>query len=136
MASDKELDEMPYNNYYLVMPSLMLVLFLAALDQTIVCECMLRVALLSGSDLRDAATALPTIAEKFHASSSQVSAVSAYIETPLKLAYSVFMGWYKLPTCQHDYDPIMGTTDRHCWTKTSPIPRHRRLRHRIRPLRC
>jgi quinol-cytochrome oxidoreductase complex cytochrome b subunit len=39
MASDKELDEMPYNNYYLVMPSLMLVLFLAALDQTIVCEC-------------------------------------------------------------------------------------------------
>lgn len=38
MASDKELDEIPYNNYYLVMPSLMLVLFLAALDQTIVCE--------------------------------------------------------------------------------------------------
>jgi hypothetical protein len=38
MQSDKEQDAMPYNNYYLVMPSLMLVLFLAALDQTIVCE--------------------------------------------------------------------------------------------------
>ena len=38
MQSDKDLDAIPYNNYYLVMPSLMLVLFLAALDQTIVCK--------------------------------------------------------------------------------------------------
>ncbi|KAI5455350.1 hypothetical protein NCC49_000164 [Naganishia albida] len=71
MASDKELDEIPYNNYYLVMPSLMLVLFLAALDQTIV------------------STALPTIAEKFHATSSQYSWVgtsyllASTIMTPL-----------------------------------------------------
>lgn len=71
MQSDKEQDAMPYNNYYLVMPSLMLVLFLAALDQTIVCEyhgkhfCQV-------TDT-SAATALPTIAEKFHATSSQVS---------------------------------------------------------------
>lgn len=38
MESDKEQAELPYNNFYLVMPALMLVLFLAALDQTIVCE--------------------------------------------------------------------------------------------------
>ncbi|KAJ9107602.1 hypothetical protein QFC21_001061 [Naganishia friedmannii] len=71
MESDKEQAELPYNNFYLVMPALMLVLFLAALDQTIV------------------STALPTIAEKFHATSSQYSWVgtsyllASTIMTPL-----------------------------------------------------
>jgi hypothetical protein len=49
MASDKDAPEIPKNNMWLVVPSLMLVLFLAALDNTIV------------------TTALPTIASHFNA---------------------------------------------------------------------
>ena len=49
MASDKDAAAIPENNMWLVVPSLMLVMFLAALDQTIV------------------TTALPTIASHFNA---------------------------------------------------------------------
>ncbi|BEJ12224.1 hypothetical protein CspHIS471_0206840 [Cutaneotrichosporon sp. HIS471] len=52
---DDEIDELPNNNLLIVMPSLCLVLFLAALDQTII------------------ATALPTIMAQFGASPSQYS---------------------------------------------------------------
>lgn len=38
MESDKDEAAIPENDMRLVMPALMLVLFLAALDQTIVCE--------------------------------------------------------------------------------------------------
>lgn len=50
MASDKDAAAIPDNNMLVVMPCLMLVMFLAALDQTIV------------------TTALPTIASHFNAS--------------------------------------------------------------------
>lgn len=49
MESDKDADVIPYNNMWLVAPSMMLVMFLAALDNTIV------------------TTALPTISSKFNA---------------------------------------------------------------------
>lgn len=51
MESDKDEAAIPENDMRLVMPALMLVLFLAALDQTIVCEC-------SRSSLRRALTPL------------------------------------------------------------------------------
>lgn len=55
MASDKDQDAIPENNMWLVAPSLMLVLFLAALDNTIV------------------TTALPTISSQFDATPSEYS---------------------------------------------------------------
>lgn len=77
---DNEVPDMPKNNLALVMPALGLVLFLAALDQTIV------------------ATALPTIAEDLNSSPSEYSWVgtaymlSSTVQTPFNGRVSDIIG--------------------------------------------
>ncbi|WVQ75072.1 hypothetical protein IAR50_004681 [Cryptococcus sp. DSM 104548] len=77
---DNEVPDLPQNNLKLVMPSLALVMFLAALDQTIV------------------ATALPTIAEDLNASPSEYSWVgtsymlASTLQTPINGRVSDIIG--------------------------------------------
>ncbi|CAD6564136.1 MAG: hypothetical protein TREMPRED_003874 [Tremellales sp. Tagirdzhanova-0007] len=76
----KDMDELPNNNLMLVMPAIGLVLFLAALDMSIV------------------ATALPTIADELHATPSQYAWVgTAYtlamtLQTPINGRVSDIVG--------------------------------------------
>ncbi|ODO00769.1 hypothetical protein L198_03096 [Cryptococcus wingfieldii CBS 7118] len=77
---DNDMPDLPENNLKLVMPSLALVMFLAALDQTIV------------------ATALPTIAEQLNASPSEYSWVgtsymlASTLQTPINGRVSDIVG--------------------------------------------
>ncbi|KAL1408240.1 hypothetical protein Q8F55_005046 [Vanrija albida] len=64
---DADVAAIPENNLWIVMPSIGLVLFLSALDQTII------------------ATALPTIAEKFNASPSEFSWVATAYQLAMTL---------------------------------------------------